>query len=1306
MQRAGTNWLYQKLIDHPDFWMPPIKDIHYFDRPFPDKRYERALRKARKGLEGTFRQASSRTTQRADGFLQSFETAFSAPYDLKNYAALFAEKDDRLSGDITPAYSTLADPIIRNIAEAFPKLKIVLLIRDPIERAWSQLCLNQKRSERHSLSALSQGEFADLLHDKAFASRSFQSKIYMQWSRYFDPSRLSYFFFDDIEQDSARCFDDISTFLGARTAPSDQHSAEFTANSNSESLDAHPEYRQALIRHFGTEISEGAAVFGGRALEWEQRYKLDTLAETAIRSAVTPRLAGSRSINWIVGPAENLNWAYGNNARRLAGMLGEYEHTIASDKTSDIAVYFDPIVAERYPVDANISVLRIGGPRPLDRLFGEDVPMLADGLSRFDAFVPLSLSLYNRVGPARGLRAFIPNALDLAAWTVERRKRSAGKPFTVGLAASLGSSKEAAVKGLDIARAAAERAGVELLVTQKQAGNSIPHDQMIDDFYSRCDVLVHPVAPGREGTSNVIMEALALGLPVLTTKDAGLHGELLHDGRNALVRERSVEAFADAIIKLKNDKKLMTRLRAGGRLFAEQHHDLEVAGRRYRMLLQDLLSRSADRELQVCIVPFWSPPEQFASSRLRGLYAARALGSDSQLKATVGYSPDADIVIVVQMCDDGLLETLRSSGQFVVYDVCDRYFENERVFKLPSGPINSISRYKDLVELADLIITPTLELKAEVAVRNPEKPVVHVLEPIDYAPEPGRVRPLGRKRVLWFGNPDRGNFESVRWMLDGLAANHGYEICIVSRKSFFRKFPEYSSFVVDWSFDAMIAAMDDCDLCVVSHSGDEQTKSPNRMIAAVMHGLPTLVHNSSSCERLLVEGGGAAAIVKGPDDLARAVEAVESPEVRQAMMSTLQAYLDTCHGDRAIAASYASALTAHYPATDRTALRIGIVSHNLQLGEGAPRSLLELAAGLNRLDDVSVQAYSSGDGPLAGSYAEAGVELEIFDKQYLHCVKPLNERFGEVRASFHDFLRRHDIGVVICNTVKSAPFAYFARELGIPSIIIVRESFKPAMRFSHFKGEARMAAEVGLGEANEVVFVAEESRQAWKDHRFDGPVSIINNGVGIDRFSSWLGKTRQDARRTLGLHDDLIVSVCVGTIGERKGQRALVEAFAELPPAIRRKSLLLLVGAGEPRHLDPLNEALERLKRRLGKSVRYVGPTEDVGAYYRAADIFLMNSSNEAYPRSTMEAMLFGLPILSTRVFGVMTQVTDGVNGLLYDIGDMAGWKALFTQLITQPDLRKRLADRARTAFWGHTTAAEMLSRYRTLAGNLAARFE
>ena len=61
--------------------------------------------------------------------------------DLAWYGQLFAPKGSSMTGDITPGYSTLQDELVSDIARAFPNLRIVFLIRDPVERFWSQLAM-------------------------------------------------------------------------------------------------------------------------------------------------------------------------------------------------------------------------------------------------------------------------------------------------------------------------------------------------------------------------------------------------------------------------------------------------------------------------------------------------------------------------------------------------------------------------------------------------------------------------------------------------------------------------------------------------------------------------------------------------------------------------------------------------------------------------------------------------------------------------------------------------------------------------------------------------------------------------------------------------------------------------------------------------------------------------------------------------------------------------------------------------------------------------------------------------------------
>jgi hypothetical protein len=125
-QKAGTSWLYRQLEAHSDFWMPPVKELHYLDQLNRTKRFHDPRC-------GDKRDAS---------FLDSMHNLRGRFYlDLGRYGQLFQHKGERLSGDISPAYSTLNDEIIERVVNHFPDLKVVFLARDPVERAWSQLSM-------------------------------------------------------------------------------------------------------------------------------------------------------------------------------------------------------------------------------------------------------------------------------------------------------------------------------------------------------------------------------------------------------------------------------------------------------------------------------------------------------------------------------------------------------------------------------------------------------------------------------------------------------------------------------------------------------------------------------------------------------------------------------------------------------------------------------------------------------------------------------------------------------------------------------------------------------------------------------------------------------------------------------------------------------------------------------------------------------------------------------------------------------------------------------------------------------------
>ncbi len=189
------------------------------------------------------------------------------------------------------------------------------------------------------------------------------------------------------------------------------------------------------------------------------------------------------------------------------------------------------------------------------------------------------------------------------------------RPFRAGLAASLKTVSQREVKGLSIAEAACEAAGVELVAVGRGM-QQIPHDRMLCEFYSQIDVLVHPVGPGKEGSSNVIMESLALGIPVITTIHAGYHAAKLRDRHEIIISDRSTDAFAAALIELRQAQELRARLSSAGRAFAESHHDLVSIARKYEAVFRFVLGLRKSHSLARPISGLLSPLSVTSKSAL------------------------------------------------------------------------------------------------------------------------------------------------------------------------------------------------------------------------------------------------------------------------------------------------------------------------------------------------------------------------------------------------------------------------------------------------------------------------------------------------------------------------------------------------------------------------------------------------------------------------------------------------------------------------------------------------------------------
>ncbi|HSI32436.1 MAG: glycosyltransferase family 4 protein [Phycisphaerae bacterium] len=190
-------------------------------------------------------------------------------------------------------------------------------------------------------------------------------------------------------------------------------------------------------------------------------------------------------------------------------------------------------------------------------------------------------------------------------------------------------------------------------------------------------------------------------------------------------------------------------------------------------------------------------------------------------------------------------------------------------------------------------------------------------------------------------------------------------------------------------------------------------------------------------------------------------------------------------------------------------------------------------------------------------------------------------------------------------------------------------------------------------------------------------VVIVPNGFSPEEFNPARRLERRDAARArVGLTPDHVAVLFVANELERKGYRTLLAALRIL----NRPELRVLVVGRPPK------SKVTRLARAMGVAQQVIpcGPTGDVAVFHAAADLFVLPTQYEAFCLAILEALGSGLPVVTTNVPGARDAIRHGINGLL--IEDPRGAEELAGALrrMLDPDVRRRMTDRAADSVAAH----------------------
>ena len=190
---------------------------------------------------------------------------------------------------------------------------------------------------------------------------------------------------------------------------------------------------------------------------------------------------------------------------------------------------------------------------------------------------------------------------------------------------------------------------------------------------------------------------------------------------------------------------------------------------------------------------------------------------------------------------------------------------------------------------------------------------------------------------------------------------------------------------------------------------------------------------------------------------------------------------------------------------------------------------------------------------------------------------------------------------------------------------------------------------------------------------------LLGQAVDIEKvyFRGTYKKNQNDIRNRYGLpyEKDQILFLTVARVVREKGYIELLAACRRLTGT--RGFKLIVCGRNDGTRGDNVGIDLPECE---DGSIRYLGelPAEEVARIMSVVNVFILASHREGFPRSTVEAVSMGLPVITTSARGCAESIVNNYNGLLVPVGDEEALFNAIGLLVGNKDLRKTFSKNSR----------------------------
>lgn len=325
---------------------------------------------------------------------------------------------------------------------------------------------------------------------------------------------------------------------------------------------------------------------------------------------------------------------------------------------------------------------------------------------------------------------------------------------------------------------------------------------------------------------------------------------------------------------------------------------------------------------------------------------------------------------------------------------------------------------------------------------------------------------------------------------------------------------------------------------------------------------------------------------------------------------------------------------------------------------GGEQQTLNLLCGLNRRK-INSHLICQPDSPMAHKANEANlrvipvamhgeIDLMAAGRIRSHIQKYKYDIIHSHTSHAHTLAYVSSIGYRICRLVtRRVDFSIF------------RHSF---LRLSGIKYRHMADYYVAISHKIKAVMVA--------DGLAADRIFVVHSGIDPQRLT----QTSSDHLISeFGLQPDERVVINVAHLAGHKGQQYLVRAIPHVLkeiPGVR----FFIIGKGE------LMAELKALSTSLGisRQLAFTGFRQDVGAFYKIADLFVMSSIQEGLGTAVLDALALGKPVVAAKAGGIPEIIADGETGRLVEAANPLALAQGIIELLSRTDRAKQMAQRGR----------------------------